>query len=200
MTAADKPKPGALRSLFIGFGPGFSFLLAYLAAPLPEEEKIFAGTAVFMVASILCRMFASMPKHRLWNFPWAVSLIVAMGALALWLHDETFIKVRPTLYYAGGAAFLAVHLLAFRPRLEALLIANGLDFDREGPERLALLLIAFGIGMAVVNELVWRNSSDLFWIGFQIWGPILGVLLFAAGSMPVVGRYWSGRCKVPGTD
>src|SRR5687768_13842966 len=103
MTDADKPKPGVILSLALGFGPGISFLLAYLVAPAPVEEKIYIATAVFMVAAVLCRMLSTRTaKQRLWPFPWALPLILGMGGLTLWLHDETFIKMRPTLYYGGS--------------------------------------------------------------------------------------------------
>lgn len=201
MTDADKPKPGVIPALALGFGPLISFLLGYLVAPAPEEERIYIATAVFMVTAVLCRMLAAgLPKHRFWPFPWAIFLIVAMGGLTLWLHDETFIKMRPTIYYAGAAAFLAVHLAAFRPRLEALLRLNGLDFDRAGQTRMTWLLIGFSAGMAFLNELVWRHGSDLFWIGFQIWGPVLGFFIFASGSIPTISRHWTGRCKVRSSD
>ncbi len=201
MADADKPKPGVILPLVLGFGPGLSFLLGYLAAPAPEQEKIYIATAVFMITAVLCRMLAGgMPKHRFWPFPWAMSLVVAMGGLTLWLHDETFIKMRPTVYYAGAAAFLALHLVAFRPRLEALLRINGLDFDRAGQSRMTWLLIGFGGGMALLNELVWRHSSDLFWIAFQIWGPVLGFVVFASGSIPAISRHWTGQCRVRSPD
>jgi intracellular septation protein len=201
MTDPVKPRPGFILPLALGFGPGISFLLGYLAAPAPEEERIYIATAVFMIAAVLCQMLTtSLPKQRLWPFPWAISLIVAMGGLTLWLHDETFIKMRPTVHYAGAAAFLAVHLAAFRPRLEELMRFNALDFDRAGQTKMTLLLIGFSGGMALSNELVWRHGSDLFWIAFQIWGPVLGFLIFSLGSIPAISRHWSGQCKVRSTD
>ena len=123
-----------------------------------------------------------------------------MGGLTLWLHDETFIKMRPTLYYAGAAAFLAVHMAAFRPRLESLMLSNELSFDRAGQSRMTLLLIGFSGGMALLNELVWRHSSDLFWIAFQIWGPVLGFVAFSLGSISTISRHWTGRHKVRSLD
>jgi len=63
-----------------------------------------------------------------------------------------------------------------------------------------LLLIGLGIGMAFLNELVWRHSSDLFWIAFQICGPVLGFVVFFLGSFPAINRHWTGQCKVRRTD
>ena len=50
--------------------------------------------------------------------------------------------------------------------------------------------------MAALNELVWRNSSDLFWIGYQVWGPAAGFVLFAALCMPLMSRHMTGECKI----
>ena len=201
--AEDNPRPSLLPLLglvLFGFGPGIVFLLGYLFAPGPEAGKIFIATAVFMIASVAFRLLAGRPKPSFWPFPWTVPLIVLMGGLTLWLQDETFIKMRPTLHYAGGAVLMAVQLGAFRPRLDALWRVDTMNFDRAGQSRMGLLAIGFAVAMAALNELVWRQSSDLFWIGFQIWGPVAGFALIFPASIPTLRRHLTAWRKVPATD
>lgn len=202
--AKDNRMPSIIPLLGLclyGFGPGIAFLLGYLLAPGPEAGKIFIATAVFMIAAVAVRLpFPGRPKPSFWPYPWALPLILAMGGLTLWLHDETFIKMRPTLYFAGAAAFVALHLGALRPRLAMLWRLETRNLDPAGQRQMALLFIGFCVGMAVLNELVWRQSSDLFWIGFQIWGPIAGSALVFPASIPTLRRHLTVWRKVPTTE
>jgi intracellular septation protein len=43
--------------------------------------------------------------------------------------------------------------------------------------------------MALLNEIVWRNSSTEFWIGFKIWGAMPLTFLFALANVPMLMKH-----------
>ena len=99
-------------------------------------------------------------------------MVVIMGGLTIWLHDETFIKMKPTVYYALVAGLLGFGLLTGRPCSSACSARPIPGLDEEGWLQADPELGLFFAFMASLNEAVWRNSSTDFWIGFKLWGAL----------------------------
>jgi intracellular septation protein len=116
-------------------------------------------------------------------------MVVVMGGITIWLHDETFIKVKPTLYYLLRRGLLGFGLKTGRQLLKMVLGSAypGLDEDRmaQAYAQLGAVLPVHGR----LNEAVWRNSSTDFWVGFKLWGAIPLTFLFALANMPMLLRH-----------
>ena len=196
MIADTQPNPrcfaAIVQPLLFGLGPGLVFLFAYLAAPVATEDKIYLATAFFMAAAFALTLIQAVSKRSLWPLPWQTAVIIVMGALTLWLRDETFIKMRPTVRFGIGLALSAWAITNAHPKMKELYE----KLDAVGQRRMTYLVIISGIASAAANELVWRNSSTLFWIGYQMWGPILIFVLIIAASYPLVNAHYIGTCKI----
>jgi len=116
-------------------------------------------------------------------------IVLVFGTLTLVLHDETFIKIKPTIYYALVAGLLAFGLATGRPLLQRVLGSAYPGLDETGWSKLTRNWALFFAFMAVLNEVVWRNSSTQFWIGFKIWGALPLTFLFAAANIPMLLRH-----------
>ncbi|NVO13336.1 MAG: septation protein A [Rhodoplanes sp.] len=140
---------------------------------------IFAATATFMVAVLAALAVSWVLTRHLPLMPVVSAVIVVVfGGLTLVLHDETFIKLKPTLIYLLFATVLAVGLWRDRPLL-ALVFDTVLDLTDEGWRRLTLRWAVFFAVMAVVNELVWRTQSTDFWVNFKLFGFVPLTFAFA---------------------
>ena len=180
--AAKEPGPGA--KLMIDLGPLAVFFI------VNAWGGIFAGTAAFMVA-ITAAMLISRLKYRhisplLW---FSAVMVLALGGLTLWLQNETFIKIKPTIYYVLVAALLAFGLATRRNLLKMVLGTAYPGLSERGWQLLARNWALFFAFMAVVNELVWRNSSTDFWVGFKLWGFLPATFLFAIANVPMLMRH-----------
>jgi ABC-type multidrug transport system fused ATPase/permease subunit len=109
-------------------------------------------------------------------------MVIVLGGLTIWLHDETFIKVKPTVYYSLVAALLTFGLATGRPLLKMVLGSTYPGPRRGGMAQAYRNWAIFFAVMAVVNEAVWRNSTTDFWIAFKLWGAIPATLLFAVAN------------------
>ena len=188
MTAKAEPAGGA--RLLIDLGPLLVFFLVNFLAPVPPAAKIFVATGAFMFAMIAAMLFSAVRYHRISPLLWFSGLmVVVMGGLTIWLHDETFIKLKPTLYYVLVSALLAFGLATGTPLLKAVLGSTYPGLDDDGWTKLTRNWALFFAGMAVLNESVWRNSSTEFWIGFKIWGAIPLTFLFALANVPMLLRH-----------
>ena len=198
---SEKQEPSGGYRLLIDLGPLVIFFAANYLAPVPGPMKVFFATAAFMIAMIAAMMFSQIRFKHISPLLWFSGLmVVVMGGLTIWLHDETFIKIKPTLYYLLVAGILGFGLATGRPLLKAVLGSAYPGLDETGWVKLTRNWAIFFACMAVVNEAVWRNSSTQFWIGFKIWGAIPLTFLFALANVPMLLRHGLTREDAVATE
>ncbi len=189
MSAKAGESSGGAR-LLIDIGPLIVFFAANFLAPVPGPAKIFVATGAFMIAMIAAMAVSQIKYGKISPLLWFSGvMVVVMGGVTLWLQDETFIKMKPTLYYVFVAALLAFGLLKGRPLLKMVLGSAYPGLDAEGWRKLTRNWALFFLAMALLNEAVWRNSSTDFWVGFKLWGAIPLTLLFAIANVPMLMRH-----------
>ena len=167
------------------------FAAAYLASSWLSLEPLFAATALFVAANALVFVVSRNFEQGMLLVAWVSRLtIVAMGALTLWWHDETFIKMNRTVYFGILAAWSIGSLLTNSPRLQRFKEREHLkDVTPEGWRALTLFAGCACALLAAINELVWRNFSTGFWVAFQIWGWVLAEVVFSLLAMPLFTRH-----------
>jgi intracellular septation protein len=174
--------PPALR-LTLELGPLVLFFIAN------ARWGIFAGTAIFMVA-VLAALAVSYALTRRLPIMAIVSgvIVTVFGSLTLLLHDETFIKVKPTIIYALFGVTLTFGLLFRKPLLE-LVFDSVFNLTEEGWRKLTLRWALFFLFMAALNEVVWRNFSTDLWVSFKLFGAVPLTFLFAALQYPLLMKH-----------
>jgi intracellular septation protein len=182
-TDAAFSEPALLPKFVIELGP----LLVFFAGN--AWGGIYFGTAAFMAATLISLAVARFRYHKMPVMPLVSAVIVfVFGGLTLYLQDETFIKLKPTIVYTMFAALLAAGLMLRKPLL-GLLFGPVFALTEEGWRKLTVRWTAFFIAMAIVNELVWRNFSTDAWVSFKAFGFLPLTLLFAFAQVPLMQRY-----------
>ncbi|HYB05201.1 MAG TPA: septation protein A [Methyloceanibacter sp.] len=176
--------------LAIELGPLLVFFGANAAA------GIYVATATFMAVTLIALGVAWWRYHKVPVMPLVSGVVVLVfGTLTLYLHDDTFIKLKPTIVYLTFAAFLGVGLLFKKPVLE-LLLGSVFSLTEPGWRKLTARWALFFIAMAVLNEIVWRNASTNAWVSFKAFGFLPLTFLFALAQMPLMQRYDISK-KIP---
>jgi intracellular septation protein len=188
MTSKVEPQGGA--KLLIDLGPLLVFFATNFLAPVPDVLKIFVATGAFMVAMVIAMIFSAIRYHRISPLLWFSGvMVVVLGGLTIWLHDRTFIQMKPTIYYSLVAGLLGFGLATGRPLLQQVLGSTYPGLSEPGWKKLTRNWALFFAVMAVLNEAVWRNTSWDFWIGFKLWGALPLTFLFAAANIPMLLKH-----------
>lgn len=152
---------------------------------------IFEATAAFMAAVVL----ALAGSYALSGRPAAMPLITAVfvlifGGLTLYLQDDTFIKIKPTIVNLLFASLLAGGLAMGKPILK-LMLADVLQMEDEGWRKLTFRWACFFVFLACLNEVVWRSSSRDFWVGFKTFGVAPLTFAFMMAQAGLLQKYQS---------
>ena len=183
MTASTKPQLHPLLKLAFDLGP----LVLFFAAN--SRYGIFAATATFMVAVVAALAASYALTRTLPIMPVVTAIIVLVfGGLTLALHNELFIKIKPTIIYALFGGVLVGGLLFKKPLL-GIVFDSLFHLTEEGWRKLTLRWAMFFLALAVLNELVWRNASTDTWVSFKVFGVVPLTFLFGALQYPLLRKY-----------
>ncbi|MFN4281116.1 MAG: septation protein A [Alphaproteobacteria bacterium] len=180
--APSRPAPAWLKPV-TEYGPLAAFLVAYWRADLMVATiALMAATAIALALSlVLARKVPLMPLIT-------AAVVGLFGGLTLWLHDETFIKMKPTIIHAAVGLILLIGLAAGRPLLKPVLGAAW-AMDDIGWRKLTLRFGLFFFAMAGLNEIVWRTQSTDFWVNFKVFGGVGLTMAFVLTQLPLLQRH-----------
>ena len=185
---SSKSEPSGGVRLLVDIGPLLVFFLVNFLADGPA--KIFIATGAFMAAMLAAMVFTQIRYGKISPLLlFSGVMVLVLGGITIWLHDETFIKVKPTIYYLFVAGLLAYGLKTGRNFLKMVLGSAYPGLSDEGWTTLTRNWAWFFVFMAGLNEAVWRSTTTDFWVGFKLWGAIPLTFLFAAANVPMLLRH-----------
>jgi intracellular septation protein len=143
---------------------------------------IYVATGVMMVATVLQSAYTYVRERGL-PLMQKVTLIMvlAFGAVTLGLHDERFIKWKPTVLYTCLAVGLAIAVFALRKNFLRSLLGSQLELPDALWNKLNVAWIAYCAFMAALNAYVVLNYSTEEWVNFKLWGYVFP-LVFIVGQ------------------
>lgn len=172
-----------IRKLLLDMGPLFLFFAAF------QYAGIFAATGIFMAAAVLSVAVGWHLEKKLSPIPLITAILVLIaGGLTLYLRNDVFIKMKPTvLYVIFGATLLGG--LRFNRLFIKYVFAEAFDLTDQGWRGLTWRWGSFFLILAALNEAVWRNTSTATWVTFKVWGIVSLIFLFALAQTPFLLKH-----------
>ncbi len=144
---------------------------------------------MFIAASLVSLALSKLLMNHLPRMAIVNAVVVTVfGGLTLALHDELFIKLKPSIVNSLFGTILLVGLWMGRPLLPYVL-DSVMSLTDEGWRKLTFRWGWFFFVLAGLNEIVWRNFSTDFWVGFKVWGIMPITLAFALAQTPLILRH-----------
>lgn len=153
------------------------------------KAGIMTGTAVFMAATLIALLVSWHIERRVPVMPVVgAGFVLVFGGLTLWLNDDLFIKIKPTLVNLLLATVLFVgHYM--RRNVFKHVMGAVLSLTDEGWRTLGLRWAWFFLFLAAMNEAVWRTLSTDDWVNFKVFGIMPLTLLFSIAQAPFIMRH-----------
>ncbi|TLP67180.1 septation protein IspZ [Parasedimentitalea maritima] len=191
-----KAKINPTLKMVLEMGPIVLFFIGYLK--LRDSSFTIAGndyqgfiivTAAFiplMVLSsgILWKLTGHLSKMQIAT----LVLVIVFGSLSVWFNDERFFKMKPTIIYLLFGGMLGFGLLRGKSYLKVVM-EEVLPMQQEGWMILTRRLCGFFLGLALLNELIWRTQSTDNWVYFKTFGLTAGVFIFFMSQSALFQKY-----------
>ncbi len=189
---AEKKQLNPILKLVLDIGP----LVLFFAAN--ARLGIFVATGAFMVAVLIALAVSyAMTRHVAIMLLVTAGIVLVFGSLTLVLHDELFIKLKPTIIYVLFGGTLLAGLALDKPFL-SILFDQMFQLTEEGWRKLTWRWVLFFFALAVLNEIVWRTQTTDFWVSFKLFGAVPLTFLFGALQMPLINKYSVPSLSSPG--
>ncbi len=202
-TLPARTMPAGLK-LVLEYGPLALFLLANFRPKIFEptlrllfpaslfegkQAGLFSATAVLMVATVAALVVFFAKTRRLPMLPLVTAvLVLVFGGLTLWLHDQTFFQMKPTILYALFGAALLGGLALGRPLLP-IMLEQAMKLTERGWSILTLRWGVFFLFLAVLNEIVRRTMTWDHWVLFKFPGTVILIFVFTFAQVPLILRH-----------
>lgn len=185
MSEVQKRKLDPTLKFALELGPLALFFLTFW------KFGIFVATSVMMVAVLVTLVVSYIKLGRLPLMPMVTAVIVIVfGSMGLIFHNDTFIKIKPTVLYCLFSAALFFGLAFRRPILE-IMFDGALHLTQAGWRILTWRWAFFFLFLAVLNEYVWRHYSESAWVTFKSFGFLPLTVVFALAQTPVIMKHES---------
>jgi intracellular septation protein len=180
---ADKKQLNPILKLVLDIGP----LVLFFAAN--SKFGIYVATGGFMVAVLIALVVSYVLTRHIAIMPVVTAVIVLVfGGLTLVLHDDLFIKLKPTIIYVLFGGTLLAGLAMDKPFL-SILFDQMFHLTGEGWRKLTWRWALFFLALAVLNEIVWRTQTTDFWVSFKLFGVVPLTFFFGALQVSLINKY-----------
>jgi len=174
----------------IKFATDFGPLLIFFIIYFKSENNLKIAIPPFIIATLIALLVVYFLEKRIPIVPLTSGILITFfGGLTLYFDNKIFFYMKPTIINLlfAGVLFFGKYFTQ-KPLLKKI-FQNALDLEDEGWKKLNYRWIGFFLFVAMLNEIVWRTQTELFWVNFKVWGLLPISFLFAASQVPLINKY-----------
>ena len=168
------------------FGPLLIFFLIYFN----YGQNLKVAIPPFVFATIIALIVVYLLEKKIPMVPLVSGILITLfGGLTLYFDNKIFFYMKPTIINLLFAGVLFFGQFLTKKNLLKMFFQNKIDLQNEGWKKLNYYWISFFLFVAILNEIIWRTQSELFWVNFKVWGLLPITILFTACTFPVIKKY-----------
>ena len=174
----------------IKFAADFAPLLIFFTIYFNNENDLKVAIPPFIVATLIALIVIYFLEKRIPMVPLISGILITFfGGLTLYFDNKIFFYMKPTIINILFAAVLFFGRYFTQKPLLKKFFQNAFELEDEGWKKLNYRWIGFFLFIAILNEIVWRTQSEVFWVNFKVWGLLPISFLFAASQIPLINKY-----------
>ena len=168
------------------FGPLLIFFIIYFN----NDHNLKVAIPPFIVATLISLLVIYFLEKKIPMVPLLSGILITLfGGLTLYFDNKIFFYMKPTIINLLFATVLLFGKYFTQKPLLKIFFQNAFNLEDEGWKKLNQRWIGFFIFVAVLNEIVWRTQSEVFWVNFKVWGLLPISFIFAASQFPLINKY-----------
>ena len=168
------------------FGPLLVFFIIYFK----NNNDLKLAIPPFIIATLIAVVVVYFLEKKIPIIPLTSGILITLfGGLTLYFDNKIFFYMKPTIINLLFAIVLFFGPYITKKPLLKIFFQNSLNLRDEGWNKLNYRWIYFFIFMAILNEIVWRTQSEVFWVNFKVWGLLPITFLFTASQLPLINKY-----------
>ena len=168
------------------FGP----LLVFFTIYFKNDNDLKLAIPPFIIATLIALAIVYFLERKISIVPLTSGILITLfGGLTLYFDNKIFFYMKPTVINLLFAFVLFFGQYITKKSLLKIFFKNSLNLRDEGWNKLNHRWIYFFIFIAILNEMVWRTQSEVFWVNFKVWGLLPITFLFTASQLPLINKY-----------
>ena len=168
------------------FGP----LLVFFTIYFKNDNDLKLAIPPFIIATLIALVIVYFLERKISIVPLTSGILITLfGGLTLYFDNKIFFYMKPTVINLLFAFVLFFGQYITKKSLLKIFFKNSLNLRDEGWNKLNYRWIYFFIFIAILNEIVWRTQSEVFWVNFKVWGLLPITFLFTASQLPLINKY-----------
>ena len=168
------------------FGPLLIFFVIYFK----NNHDLKIAIPPFIVATIISLIAVYILEKKIPTIPLISGILITVfGGLTLYFNNKIFFYMKPTIINILFALVLFFGKYFTKKQLLKIFFQNSINLEDDGWEYLTQRWIYFFVFLALLNEIVWRTQTEVFWINFKVWGLLIISFAFAMSQVPIINKY-----------
>ena len=174
----------------IKFIADFAPLLIFFTIYFKNDNDLKLAIPPFIIATLIALAIVYFLERKISIVPLTSGILITLfGGLTLYFDNKIFFYMKPTVINLLFAFVLFFGQYITKKSLLKIFFKNSLNLRDEGWNKLNYRWIYFFIFIAILNEMVWRTQSEVFWVNFKVWGLLPITFLFTASQLPLINKY-----------
>ena len=179
-----------MNKSFFKFATDFGPLLVFFSFYYKYEKNLEIAIPPFIIATLIALILVKLVEKKIPMVPLIGGILITFfGGLTIYFNDPIFIYVKPTIINILFALALFFGKYFTQEPILKKIMGKSIPLSNIGWEILNKRWMFFFLGLAVLNEIVWRTQTEEFWVNFKVWGMLPITIIFTAFQIPLINKH-----------